>query len=80
MIAGRFWTDLTTAASTGVKVTHAVGVDIAARDGCRFVQSKGLKPVRYVAGELGISDGSGLGWTAPELYILYLNGATGGSH
>lgn len=73
--ANDFWTDVNRAASTGVKLTHAVGVEIATRNGCHFVQSKGLKPVRYVAGELGISDGSGLGWTAPELYIVYINEA-----
>lgn len=78
IIAGRFWNDLNAAGSTGVKLTHAVGADIAARNGCRFLQSKKLKPVRFVAGELGVSDGVVLGWTAPELFIVYINGGSAG--
>lgn len=71
--AGRFWNDLSSAASSGVKLTRTIGADIAKKNGCRFFASKQLKPVRFIAGQLGLSDGAALGWAAPELYINYIN-------
>jgi len=73
VVATGFWNDLNAAASAGVKLNRSVAASIAAKHGCGFVSSKRLKPVRFVAGQLGITEGSGLGWASPELYIIYLN-------
>jgi hypothetical protein len=73
VVATGFWNDLNAAASAGVKLNRSVAASIAAKHGCSFVSSKRLKPVRFVAGQLGITEGSGLGWASPELYIIYLN-------
>ncbi len=46
---------------------------VAAKNGCIFVTSSRLKPVKFVAGELLMTDGTRSGWSDPNLYIIYVN-------
>lgn len=77
VIANAFWTDLNRAAEAGVKLNRTIAGEIAAKHECPFVRSDRLKPVRFVAGQLGISDGLRIGWASPEYYVIYINNPPG---
>ncbi len=73
LIAGNFYSDLLTVQRTGVWVDRAIAEKVAQKNDCRFVASSRLKPVKYVAGELLMTDGTSSGWSDPNLYIIYVN-------
>ena len=72
-IAGGFYSDLLTAQRTGIKLDRAVVEKVATKNGCIFIASRGLRPVKFVSGELLITDGTRAGWADPNLYIIYVN-------
>jgi hypothetical protein len=73
VVANDFWTDLTTAQQTGIKLNMELAGSIAQKNACPFMASPNLKPIDFVAGQLAITDGKIKGWAAPQLYIMYVN-------
>lgn len=73
VVANDFWSAITTAQGTGLKLSREMVASIAANNGYPFVASSHLKPIDLVAGQLAITDGKVKGWSAPQLYIHYVN-------
>ena len=73
IIATGFFNSLETAKDTGVPLTFEIDNRIAVKNDCRFVASRHLVPIDFVAGELAITDGHIKGWASPYLYIIYVN-------
>lgn len=73
VVANDFWSAIATAQGTGLKLSREMVASIAANHGCLFVASSHLKPIDFVAGQLAITDGKVKGWSAPQLYIHYVN-------
>jgi hypothetical protein len=77
IIANEFWDSVLGADSSGIKLNRAVIGQIAAKNGCGFVKSSSLRPIKFVAGQLDLTDGVHAGWATPYYYILYINNAHG---
>lgn len=73
VIAGGFYGDLLNARRLGIRLDKNTADSIARKNECKFVRSRKLRPVDFVAGELAMTDGTVGGWAEPHLYIDYIN-------
>jgi hypothetical protein len=58
LISHNFFHDLTEARRVGIRLDQAIAKSIADKNECEYVFVPNMRPVRFVAGQLAISDGT----------------------
>jgi len=75
VVANDFWNDLVSVQNSGVQVDRTIAASVAKKHDCQFVASDRLRPIRFVAGQFAMTDGTVTGWASPQLLIIYENRA-----
>jgi len=74
VVANSFHDDLLQAKSAGIPMTPEIIMSVASKWQClTMLRNKDAKPTAFISGQLQIKNGNIQGWTAPDLYIIFIN-------
>ena len=71
--ANNFWQAITNAQSLGVVLNNDSWAQIAAKQGCPFIQSNSFRPIRFVYSQMLLKGTGGDGWAHPDYFIKFAN-------